>query len=463
VLRYFRINDPYRLIPLLILMVLAGLPLLVDMPSVTTAELKDLVLGERVGNKILYVDIIDRTPPLMAVFDGFLNFFLGRSILARHILALILLFFQAAYFGILLINNKAYNENTYVPSLIFGFLCFFSFDLLALTPELLASTLLLLALNNIFKEIEFRVDRDSIVLNLGIFIGLASLIVLSYTIFLFGAILILIVFARTTLRKILLVLLGYSLVHGIVFTLYYYYGHSDDLWWNFYLANVQQTKSALMSLRALLVLSAVPLGYFVLSLFMLTREARFTKYQSQIFQVLFLWLFLAAIELALESAIAPHTFMTFLPPLAYFVSHYLLLIQRKRIAEFMLWIFISGILITNFGARHRWIVGVDYSGFFPATSPHAGQIRGKKVMIIGEDAGLYKENSLGGSFLDWDLSQGYFRNPDSYENVIKVNNAFVEDPPDAIVDELNLAGPMLDRLPRIKKLYRKEGAVYWRL
>ena len=295
-LRYFRINDPYRLIPLLLLMVIASLQLIVDLPSVTTGELKDLVLGERVGNKILYVDIIDRTPPVMAVIDGFLNFLFGRSILARHLLALVLLFFQSAYFGILLINNKAYNENTYVPSLIFAFLCFFSFDLLALTPDLLASTLLLLALNNIFKEIEFRVDRDSIVLNLGIFLGLASLIVLSYTIFLVGTIFILIVFARTTMRKILLLLLGYGLVHGIVFTLYYYCGHTSDLWSNFYVANIQQTRIMLLSPLALLVLGAVPIGYFVISLFMLTRDARFTKYQSQIFQVLFLWLVLAVID-----------------------------------------------------------------------------------------------------------------------------------------------------------------------
>ncbi len=108
-------------------MILASLPLLIDFPEVTAQELKDLVIGERVGNKIMYVDLIDRTPPLMAVLDGLLNFLFGRSVLARHIVALVILFFQAAYFGILLINNRAYNENTYVPSLIFGFLCFFFF------------------------------------------------------------------------------------------------------------------------------------------------------------------------------------------------------------------------------------------------------------------------------------------------------------------------------------------------
>lgn len=84
-------------------------------------------------------------------------------------------------------------------------------------------------------------------------------------------------------------------------------------------------------------------------------------------------------------------------------------------------------------------------------------------MIVGEDIGLYNENSLGGAFLDWELSRGYFEHPEYYENIIAMNAAFVEDPPEAIVDELNLMGPILQRLPRIKKLYRKEGPVYWRL
>ena len=267
----------------------------------TGQELRGAVLGEVVGSKLLYVEVLDHSPALMAVTEAALNFVLGRSIMGRHILALIIIFFQASYFAILLINNKAYNENTYVPSLIFGLLCFFSFDLLSLSPELIASALLLLALNNIFKEIEFRVDRDAIVLNLGVFLGLASLFVFSYTIFLPGTIFILIVFARASSRKILLLLFGYGLVHAGLFTLYYFYDHSIDLWTQFYVANWTQQRVALVSTNTLLILGAIPAVYFVISLLMLTREARFTKYQSQLFQVLFLWLFISILQIFLTT------------------------------------------------------------------------------------------------------------------------------------------------------------------
>lgn len=462
-LRYFRINDPYRLLSLLVIMILASLPVWIDLPGVTAQEIKDMVVGERVANKILYADLIDRTPPLLAVVDGLVDLLFGRSLVARHILALALLFFQAAYFGILLINNRAYNENTYVPSLIAGLLFFFSFDVVSLTPELLASTLLLLALNNIFKEIEFRVDRDSILLNLGIFIGLASLIVFSYTIFLAGAILVLVIFARTVARKIFLMLLGYGLVHAILITGYYFLGHAGDLWRNYYLANFLPPQEALVTPRMMLVLGAVPLLYFAISLFMLTREARFTRYQSQIFQVLFIWLLLAAIQLWIGSSMAPHAFITFLPPLAYFISHYLVLIRRRWIAEVMLWIFLLGLMFTQISSRQERLQQVNYSKLFAPTSPHDARISGKRVMVIGHDPGLYRDNSLGGSFLDWDLSKEYLEHPDYYENLIRLNNAFAEDPPEVIVDELNYMEAVFARLPKVRQQYRREGSVYWRL
>ncbi|MBK7651153.1 MAG: hypothetical protein IPJ20_11075 [Flammeovirgaceae bacterium] len=123
-------------------------------------------------------------------------------------MALLIIFFQGAYFAILLINNKAQSESTYLPALIFGVLCLYSFDMLSLSNELLASTFLLFALNNLFKEVEFRIQEDNILLNLGVYLGIASLFVLSYSVFLPGVIIILIVFTRLTLRKGLLLVLG---------------------------------------------------------------------------------------------------------------------------------------------------------------------------------------------------------------------------------------------------------------
>lgn len=459
-LRYFRINDPYRLISLLVLLAAASLPLLINLPEATLQELKGMVLGEVVGNKLMYVEIIDPTPPLMAVTDGMLNFMFGRSILARHILAFFVIFFQASYFGILLINNKAYNESNYVTALIFGFLCFFSFDLLATTPELLASTLLLLSLNNLFKEIEFRIDRDSIVLNLGVFLGMASLFVFSYSIFLLGTILILIIFARATLRKILLLLFGYGLVHAAVLTLYYCYDRTDDLLVHFYAASFSAPRVNYVGMNSMLILGAVPMVYFVFSLFMLTREARFTKYQSQLFQVIFLWLAVAVIQIWITPERSPHSFFSFVPPAAYFISHYLLLIRRRWRAETMLWIFILGLLSINFSSMHGLIQRVDYSALFVKPSSYAGRVANQRIMVLGDDFSPFQNNRLGGHFLDWNVSKMYFQEPGYYENLIKVNDAIMQDKPDVIIDPQGYLIPFVERIPALKKNYQKENELY---
>ncbi|MEQ8425369.1 MAG: DUF6427 family protein, partial [Cyclobacteriaceae bacterium] len=334
-----------------------------------------------------------------------MNLIFGRSIVAGHIVAALIIFFQAGYFAVLLINNKAYAENTYLPALIFALLCFFSFDLLAFSPELLASTLLLFVLNHLFHEIEFKIQRDEIVLTLGVYLGLATFLIFSYWVFLLLSIFILIALTRAGARKIALMIFGFILPHAMLITLYYYWGATDLLWRNFYLGNLTLAGEMLVSIRGLLVLGAVPLTYFVFSIFMMNREARFTKYQSQLMQVMFLWLLFSLLQILVARQVSPASLITFIPPLAYFISHYLLLIRRKWIAELMLWIFLGGLVSGNLLSRAGKINSVSYSGLFPVKSSYSDRIVGKKVMLLGSGFEIYENNTLGGFFLNWNISQ----------------------------------------------------------
>lgn len=460
-LQYFRLNDPYRLIALMALMLLAAIPHLVQMPPVTLLELKSLVLGEEIASKLLYVRIIDDTPPLMALTDGLLNLLFGRSILIRHLLTLFLLFIQASYFAIILINNKAYNETNYVPALIFGFLCFFSFDVLSLTPELFASFFLLLGLDNLFREIEFRVEKDSLVLNLGIFVGISSLFVFSYTIFLLGSLVILVFFARATIRKVALLLFGFALVHAILWTVYYAYDHNYELWIHFYKAQFTTGGANLMSTQSILWLGALPGVYFVISLFMLTREARFTRYQTQLFQTIFVWLLFAVVQVWMTSSLTPHQLITLIPPLTYFISHYLLLIRRKRIAESMMLILIAGLLSVHYGAYRGNLEPIDYRKLFlPEASVQEAAVMNKKVMMLDDNLAIFEKNKMAGDFLNWTLSKKYFMDTDDYENIIRIREAILLDPPDVIVDPHDVMQPVMKRIPEVRIKYRRRGELY---
>ena len=458
-LRFFRINDPYRLLAILIFLILVSLPLMINRPELTKPELKSMVIGEAMDNgQMMYSEIFDPTAPMAAGTFGFIDWVMGRAIAGRQIIALILIFFQAAFFAILLINNKAYADNTYVPGFIYALLCFVSFDFFQVSPELLGSTVLLLALNSLFKEIEFRVERQGTILNVGLFIGLASVFVFTYSIFLVAVFVILIAFTRIGLRKSLLLLFGFFLPH-VVIGIYYFYNNALPAYWNnFYLENFLHSDTNLISGKSLIMLGLIPIVYFVFSLFMMTREARFTKYQSQLFQVMFLWLVFCLVEFFLARQLTPHNLIIMIPSLAYFFSHYMLLIRRKWLAESMLWILVIGVISVSLLAVRGKMGSVDYSRMYvSAPDIKSTPVTDKTVMVLGDDLSVYKNNKLGGYFLDWRLSERTLSGVQYYDHVLKIDEMFHTFPPDVIVDQRGMFGSLAAKIPSLTKTYRKQG------
>ena len=221
-LQYFRVNDPYRLLGLLVLLLLFCLPNFVYPPDLTYPELRGIVIGEKVheGN-LLYLELVDSIAPLAAWFNGLMDIVFGRSILARHILAFLIIFLQSSYIGLVFANKRAFSENSYIPSLVAAILYGFSFDTICLTPELVGAGFLLPALNNLFKEIEFREQRDESIFNLGLYISLASLFLFSFSVYLVGAVITLIIFTRSSPRKYFLMIFGFLLPHLLLLASFY--------------------------------------------------------------------------------------------------------------------------------------------------------------------------------------------------------------------------------------------------
>ena len=460
-LRFFRINDPYRLLGILVVLILISLPLFLDPVKLTLDELKMFVLGESLNQGMsLYAEILTSTPPVAAWMLGWVEMLFGRSQTAAQVLSLIFLFFQVSFFTVILINSRAHHENTYLPALIFGVLALFSFDMLSFPNELIASTVLLFAMNNLFKEIEFRIQQDEIVLNLGVYIGIASLLVFSYALYLPGVVIILAIFTRLSLRKALLVLFGFMLPHAFLILLFYLKGRHAALIENFYLANLNWQDDSSMSIASVLVLCIVPVLFLLFSLIMLSREARLTKYQSQLSQIMFLWILLAIAEVAISGSLKPHQLITSIPPLSYFISHYILLIRRKKLAEFTIWAFMISISGIMYLTRYDRIASVNYSNLYPAKSPY-NQIKDKHVLILGSDWGLLENNKMSSGFFDWKLTQTVFSELDYFDNVVLIDKAFGDQTTDIIVDEENRMKDVFKRIPELQQRYRHEGNLYF--
>jgi hypothetical protein len=458
-IRYFRINDPYRLVGLLVLMLVIFLPLFINNPGITIPELKSILIGERLNDgKDMYVSVVDNTAPLTAWFHEMMESLFGRSILARHIVAFILIFLQGAYLGIMFITRKVFNENTYIPSFIFCLLFFISFDTLALTGDLIGFTFLLLALNNLFKEIEFRVQYDETIFNLGLFISIASLFSFAFSIYILWVMIVLVFFTRSTPRKFLLLVFGFLLPHLLVISIAYLNNSLGKMWDYYYLANLTFKRDVLMSAGGILTISILPLIFLVVSVVMLQREARLSKYQSQVLQIMFLWMGFTLVYFFYAKNMRPQNLIVFIPALALIFTHFFLSIRRKKFLELNSWVLIIGIVTMGFLVRYGKFEAVDYSRLLVRNS--SGPLTNKKVAVLTDDLGWYSSNKLGLPYLNWKLSQEIFLEPEYYENITEVYHNLKADDPDAIVDPAGLLVPFFNRFPQEKMKYAKEGDVY---
>lgn len=446
------------MVGLLVIMTLLYLPLFIHTPDTTFPELKGFVLGEKVSEGYApYSEIIDSTPPLTMWFYGLCDMF-GRSLTIRHILTFLILFLQSAFLSIMLIDKKAFAENTYIPSLLFSLLAFISFDTLSLTSDPLAFGFTLLVLNNLFKEIEFRTQRDETILNLGIFLSLASLLNFSYIIYLPGVVIILAIFTRNSFRKYLLLLFGFLLPHFLLAAVYYVNDNLGDLWYFFYLPNLNFSSETLMSTKGLFVLSAIPLFYLFVSLFILGRDARLTKYQSQIFQAMFLWFIIALVQVFFSEDRRPQSLIPLIPPVSFFLTHFLLLIRRKKFAEMNLWVLLIGIVAVAFLARYNLIDSIRYDGLI--VPENKTEIKNKRILVLDHQPDLFLHNQLAVPFYEWSVYKPVVENPDYYEHTLFIHRAFEKELPEVIVDPKNLMQGVFTYLPGLKVKYEKSPEGY---
>lgn len=460
-INYFRINDPYRLVGLFILLLIIYTPLFIFDDQLTVPELKSLLLGEKQNEGYdMYAQVVDNTAPLAAWSHEILDSIFGRSILARHIIAFLIIFLQSAYVGILFIMKKAFSENTYIPSFLFALLFFFSYDTLSLSNELLGSGFLLLALHNLFQEIEFRSEGDESIFNVGLCISLASLFSFAFLVYLFCSLIILLLFTRSNARKFLLLIFGFLLPHLVTISIAFLNDSTGALWDYYYLSNLSFERTSFVSAKTLFLLASIPLFYFIISLVMLNRDARFSKYQSQILQAVLLWLVFSVFFVIYTKDLRPQSLIVFIPGMAFLLTHFFLLIRRKKFIHLNAWILFAGIVTVAYLARFEKIKSIDYSALL--VDEVEQPMRGKRVLVLDGSLDLYRDNFLATPFVNWQLSQDIFRNPDFYENVTQVYRAFKADPPELVIDRENLLGDFFNRMPEIKASYERQGDGYVR-
>ncbi|MDL5045871.1 hypothetical protein QQ054_07460 [Oscillatoria amoena NRMC-F 0135] len=250
--------------------------------------------------------------------------------------------------------------------------------------------------------------------------------------------LILILFTRNEVRKYLLMLTGFMLPHIIIAAAYFINGNLQDIWSNLYAANLAFPTAPLISFRSLFILCAVPLAYLLIAVVVLNREARLTKYQSQLLTAMFLWFIIALIQVCFSPQLRPQSLLPIMPAVSFFFTHFLLLIRRRKFAEINVWALLLGIMATLYLSRYSKI-DVDYTKLIVQTSENG--ITAKRILILEDSASGYVNNVIAPPFINWKLTREIFDRPHYYEHVLRVHRLFEADPPELIIDPRNRMQP----------------------
>jgi hypothetical protein len=294
--------------------------------------------------------------------------------------------------------------------------------------------------------------------NLGLYIGIASLFVLSFGIFIIATFLILIFFTRTSARQYFLLIFGALLPHVLFLSGYYLMDGIDQAWQYFYIANLSLHSDRFISNQALWTLAILPLIFLFISLVMMNRDARLSKYQTQLVQSMFFWMVFSVVQILLSKDFRPQNFITLIPSLSFFITHFLLLIRRRKFAEMYIWLLIIGIVTISYSARYHLLSRVTYDDLM--VPQNKTSFHGKRVLALDEDYSFYRDNQVASPFLSWNLAKDIFVNPGYYENVIVVYKGLNSDPPDIIRDKDDQLKPFFERIPKLKGMYAREGIYY---
>jgi len=461
-LALFRLNDPYRLI--LIFFVLLGfrLPFMISPELLTIPELNYMLVGEKMsGGATLYDGIWDNIAPLSAGVYMIIDFLFGRSQNAYLWGSLFVTFFQCYLFNKLVLDNKAYNENTYVPGLIYGVFMSLFFDFLTLSPVLIGQTFLLMALNNIFSHIEFRAKRDEKILNIGIYLGLAALFYLPFIIFGVATLLIFMFFTGTVGRRYMLMFFGFLLPLLITGTYFLVEGRIFDFIYSFIDPLIALNKVVYLDFKSTLILFAAPVLFLIVAFFKILQKGRFNNYQARLTQVMFVWMVFAMLFVLLATQHSPSIYMVFVPALAFYICHYLLVIRNRILAEIALLIILTLTILLNHGTRYDFFITrklVNLENYLVKEGDE--KLKDKKVLILDNNLEPYINCQHATPFLDWSIVEELFTNLDYYDNQVTIYNGFKNDMPDIILDPKGVMPDLFDKIPVLAANYKKENGRY---
>lgn len=456
-LTFFKTNDPYRLVGVLLLLLLIRVPIFISGVPMILPELKWLLIGERLGSGdyIMYQGVWDYTAPLAVFVYKWLFVLFGKSRVPYYILSAILVVIQAGIFNNVMLRNKAYNGSNYVPALIYMVFMNTFFDFLTLSPVLLSMTFVLLAMNNLFKRMDNQ-TKDELFIFTGVFLGIATLFYLPAFWYFFITVLSLVLYTGSILRRMMLLVYGFAIVAGMA-SLYFYW-FDDYLIFQHHVLNSLWVIDTIKYLNwtELTIVATVPMLIFFMSIYKVRKFGKYINFQEKIQQVMLMFFLAGFMALVMAREVSTYQLIFFVPTVAFYVAHYLLLIKNWVVAELSAGIIILLVLYNHLAFSHNWFhvdQFMSYESLKVQESAYEKLVRGKKILVLGDEMQHYKNASLATPYLNWRLSKIQLKQLNYYDNSAETFVNFSKDLPEVIIDQELTMPSLFKIMPTISSQY----------
>lgn len=265
---------------------------------------------------------------------GLLQYALGTLLenrMVNGIMAALFILWNASLLNMLLIRNSAFEENTYIPAALYIIVLSGNADNYFISPQLIASSFLLMALIFIHQHLKYR-NSDEKVLSIGCTLALSSLAFLPNAWYLILSFILLLFYSGTVGRRYLLLLWGFIMILLITW-LPFEIGKTGTDFWTGYFSGLLIFNTDQPFLMNMGIVLGFPILLSLKSSISNLAGMGMTNNQITVKRV-FTWIGLFGLaSLIFQSQESAASATPLVISITYFVTEHLLGVKRKWLAE----------------------------------------------------------------------------------------------------------------------------------
>lgn len=426
---------------------------LMDIP-LTQPELLWQMIGERAASGNLhYVETIEGSGPF-SVLIYWLNYLVvGNSLTSFRIVSFLLILFQIYYTNELLIKINAYEESNYIPAFVMTILFQLSFDFMTLSPALMGSTFVLLALGHLLQQTTINANTVPAILLMGFWAGVAFCFHFAYVVFLPFLILAGLLIIGFSLQQLCLLLTAYLLPLSICAVFFFMQEGLAEFMTIYLFLGFQAEPFQHLPLSELLFIFSLPLAIAIFGYFKNNLLRRMNVTQQKQNQLLLVFLLVNLSSFFLLDRISSYQFVATLPALAYFTTHFFNLSNKRRLQQMLVYSYLILIPLIGYSWVFYQIEEPTFDNYAVRQVLPSGNSPSEKVMVLGENLEKYTQTGIANPYLNFRLTRRYFEGMNAMERKMKFLTDLQKESPDIIIDEEGYYQQWARNIPSLGKMY----------